>query len=48
MTDSLVNSLDDHSRRGFLEDIERLIESKYNGTVARNFVYEVIAAQRTS
>ena len=48
MTDSLVNSLDDKSRRGFLEDIERLIESKYNGTVARNFVYEVITAQRTS
>jgi SAM-dependent methyltransferase len=47
-TDSLVNSLDDKSRRGFLEDIERLIESKYNGTVARNFVYEVIAAQETS
>jgi hypothetical protein len=47
-TDSLVNTLDDTSRRGFLQDIETLIESKYHGSVTRNFVYEVIAAQRTS
>src|SRR5262249_51603136 len=46
-TDSLVNTLDDESRRGFLEDIGELIESKYGGAVARNFLYEVIAAQRT-
>lgn len=45
-TDSLVNSLDDTARRGFLQDIERLIESKYNGEVVRNFVYDVIVAQR--
>jgi SAM-dependent methyltransferase len=44
-TDSLVNSLNDKSRRGFLQDIERLIESKYNGQVVRNYVYEVIVAQ---
>jgi hypothetical protein len=47
-TDSLVNSLDGKSRRGFLQDIERLIESKYNGEVVRNYVYEVIEAQRAS
>ena len=47
-TDSLVNSLNDKSRRGFLQDIDRLIESKYNGEVVRNFVYEIIVAQRAS
>ena len=47
-TDSLVNSLKDTSRRGFLQDIARLIESKYNGEVVRNYVYEVIVAQRAS
>jgi len=47
-TDSLVLSLDDQSRRGFLRDIARLIDSKYNGAAARNFVYEVIVAQRAS
>jgi SAM-dependent methyltransferase len=47
-TDSLVNSLDDQSRRGFLQDIERLIESKYNGQVVRHYVYEIIVAQRAS
>ena len=47
-TDSLINSLSDASRRGFLEDIEHLIESKYRGEVARNYVYEVITAQRAS
>src|SRR4029079_17109461 len=47
-TDSLVLSLDDESRRGFLQDMELLIESKYHGSAARNFVYEVIVAQRAS
>ena len=47
-TDSLVNSLDDQSRHGFLQDIERLIEAKYHGQVVRNFVYDVIVAQRAS
>jgi hypothetical protein len=47
-TDSLVLSLDDQSRRGFLRDIGRLIDSKYNGSAARNFVHEVIVAQRAS
>jgi SAM-dependent methyltransferase len=44
-TDSLVNSLNDESRRGFLQDIARLIESRYHGEVVRNFVYEIIVAQ---
>lgn len=47
-TDSLVNSLNDQERAGFLQDIERLIEAKYNGQVVRNFVYEIIVAQRAS
>jgi SAM-dependent methyltransferase len=47
-TDSLVNSLNDQSRRGFLQDIDRLIASKYNGEVVRNYVYEVIVAQKAS
>ena len=47
-TDSLVLSLDAESRRGFLQDMELLIESKYHGAAARNFVYDVIVAQRAS
>ena len=47
-TDSLVNSLDDEARRGFLQDIELLIASKYHGTVVRNFVYDVTVARRAS
>ena len=45
-TDSLVNSLSDQERAGFLQDIERLIEAQYHGQVVRNFVYEVIVAHR--
>jgi hypothetical protein len=47
-TDSLVSSLDPQSRQGFLSDIKALIDSKYDGSVARNFVYEVIAAVRNA
>src|SRR5262249_32859937 len=47
-TDSLVNSLDSESRGGFLQDIERLIDSRYGGEVVRNYVYEIVAAQRVS
>jgi SAM-dependent methyltransferase len=47
-TDSLVNSLDAQARRGFLDDIERLIASNYHGTVERNFVYDLIVATRAS
>jgi ubiquinone/menaquinone biosynthesis C-methylase UbiE len=47
-TDSMVNTLDPATRRRFLDDIGDLIRSRYNGTVVRNFVYEVITATRTS
>lgn len=47
-TDSLVNSLDEEARHGFLRDIERLSETKYNGEIVRNYVYEIIVAQRTA
>jgi SAM-dependent methyltransferase len=47
-TDSLVNGLDDTSRQGFLEDIAHLIDSHYHGEVVRNYVYEVLTAQRAS
>ena len=45
-TDSLVASLDKHARRGFLADIAKLIETSYHGAVERNFVYEVVSAER--
>lgn len=45
-TDSLVNGLEQESRSGFLNDIGQLIESKHGGEVIRNYVYEVIVAQR--
>lgn len=44
-TDSLVLSLDDQARAGFLHDIAALIDGKYNGSAARNFVYEVITGR---
>ena len=47
-TDSLVNTLDDESKRGFLLDIERLVESRYNGEVSRNYVYEIVTAEGAS
>jgi hypothetical protein len=47
-TDSLVLSLDPQSRQGFRQDIEALIDTKYDGRVSRNFVYEVIAAVRNA
>ena len=47
-TDSLVNGLDDESRRGFLQDSEHLVETKYGGEAVRNYVYEIVAAQRAS
>jgi len=47
-TDSLVSSLDPPSRQGFLDDIGALIDDHYHGAVLRNFVYEVIAAERTA
>jgi SAM-dependent methyltransferase len=45
-TDSMVNTLDDDARRGFLDDIANLTAARYGGSVVRNFVYEVIVAKR--
>ena len=47
-TDSLILGLDEQSRRGFLEDMRQLIESEYRGEVSRNWVYEVITAERAT
>jgi SAM-dependent methyltransferase len=47
-TDSLVNSMDADARAGFLRDIERLIALEYQGVVERNFLYELIVAERVS
>jgi SAM-dependent methyltransferase len=47
-TDSLVNTLDDEAKGGFLSDMQQLIESRYDGDVSRNYVYEVITATRTA
>ena len=44
-TDSLILSLNDQARAGFLNDIAALINGKYGGSAARNFVYEVITAR---
>ena len=47
-TDSLILSLDEHSRLGFLHDIEQLIDSRYHGQVSRNFVYEIAVAHKVA
>lgn len=47
-TDSLVSTLDDGARRGFLGDIEQLIDERYGGRVARNWVYELVVAERAT
>ncbi|MBO0684665.1 MAG: methyltransferase domain-containing protein [Candidatus Dormibacteraeota bacterium] len=45
-TDSLILGLNDESRRGFLRDLERLIDSQYGGKVSRNWLYEVVVARK--
>ena len=47
-TDSLILSLDEDSRRGFLHEIGQLIDSRYHGRVSRNFVYEITVAHKTT
>ena len=44
-TDSLVLSLDNQARAGFLADIATLIDRKFQGHVERNFVYDVATAR---
>jgi SAM-dependent methyltransferase len=45
-TDSLIASLDQKAREGFLTDIGELIDTEFHGRVSRNFLYEVITAAR--
>jgi hypothetical protein len=47
-TDSLILSLDNEARRGFLSDIATLIDRKYCGAVSRNLVYEEIMGLHAS
>ena len=44
-TDSLVSSLDDDDR-AFLRGIAALIDTRYRGAVAREFVHDLIVARR--
>lgn len=46
-TDSLVLGLGETVRRGFLDDIARLIDAAYDGRATRNFLYELVAARRS-
>lgn len=45
-TDSLILGLEDSSRQGFLEDIARLIDSRYDGEVTWDSLYEVVIAYK--
>jgi len=47
-TDSLVATAEPGDRTGFLRDIGDLIDSKYGGEAARNWVYEVLIARRSA
>jgi len=47
-TDSLVSSLGDDARQGFLTDIGHLVETKYRGIVSRNWLYEIITTQKAT
>jgi SAM-dependent methyltransferase len=47
-TDSLISELGEAPRQRFLHDIARLIDTRYDGSVARNFVYEIISAPRAA
>ena len=47
-TDSLVNTLDPDPRGRFLADIASLIDDSFRGVVERNYLYELIVAERGS
>lgn len=47
-TDSLVLTLSPPKREGFLADIATLIDSRYGGKIARDYLYEMVVAQKTS
>jgi SAM-dependent methyltransferase len=45
-TDSLIATLDADARDGFLNDVGHLVDTGFQGTVSRNFLYEVITTPR--
>lgn len=45
-TDSLILGLEPEARNGFLRDIEQLMDTRHHGQIVRNYVYEVVVAQR--
>lgn len=45
-TDSLVLTLSEPHREGFLNDMRRLIDSHHAGMISRTFVYEIVAAKK--
>jgi SAM-dependent methyltransferase len=47
-TDSMVATLDKESRQGFLSDIGQLITTRYDCLVSRNFLYEVVTAEKVA
>lgn len=45
-TDSLILTLTEQSREGFLADIAALIDSHYAGVIARDFMYEIVVGRK--
>ena len=45
-TDSLILSLSPQDQEGFLADIRALVDSRYGGRVARDYLYEIVAARK--
>lgn len=45
-TDSLILTLPEPGREGFLSDLRSLIEAEYTGMVSRTFVYEIVVATK--
>ncbi|HEV8065696.1 MAG TPA: hypothetical protein VGP46_12720, partial [Acidimicrobiales bacterium] len=45
-TDSLVLGIEADARSSFLEDISQLIESSFDGRIARLYAYEILVARR--
>ena len=45
-TDSLILTLSEPDRQGFLADMRTLIDSEFGGMVRRGFVYEVVTAMK--
>lgn len=45
-TDSLILTLPAPAQDGFLTDIRTLIDSRYEGHVSRDYLYELVAARK--